>query len=245
MWSPWGWWRRRRYLKTPFPAEWAPIVAAKFPFVAVLEPEEAERFRTHLKLFIWEKYWFGAHGLEVTDEMRVVIAGVAARLSRNLSPDVYGRLTEIVIYPSHYKHPRSDAVVFGEARTWGTIVLSWDAVRHGIANPNDGHNTAAHELAHVLDISGGAFDGTPPLETQEDYEAWVQVFSRHYLALTKRPHRGVLRRYGATNEAEFFAVATETFFEKSEVLQRKAPDLYEQLRRYYRVDPAAVRRKRR
>lgn len=238
------WLRRRRLLKRRFPEEWEPILKERLSFSSTLEGEEAARFRIRLKLFVWEKHWIGAKDLVVTDEMQVIIAGAAARLARNLPLDVYDRLTEIVIYPSHYRHPQSNAIVFGEAHHWGTVVFSWDAVRCGIANPFDGHDTALHEFAHVLDVSDGAFDGTPVLSS-EDYQAWINVFSRHFLAMRKRPGKSVLRSYGATNEAEFFAVATETFFEKPEQLEKRAPDLYRELKKYYAVDPASALRKRR
>jgi Mlc titration factor MtfA (ptsG expression regulator) len=229
--------RRRKYLKRPFPSEWEPYVSRHLGFAARFSAEENERFRSRLKLFVWEKYWIGAGGLAVSDEMRVVISGVAARMGRNLPLDIYDRLTEIVIYPSHYKHPDKEHIILGEAHTWGTLVLSWDAVKNGLANPRDGHDTAAHELAHVLDISDGAFDGTPPIEDSGAFKAWVRVFSAQFLAFRKS-RKSVMRDYGKTNEAEFFAVATETFFEKPEKLLEKLPELYAELANYYRVDPA-------
>lgn len=235
--------RRRGYLKRPFPSEWEPWVEKHLRFSRGFSAEERERFLARLKVFVWEKYWIGAGGLEVTDEMRVAIAGAAARLSRNLPIGVYDRLTEVVIYPSHYKHPDKEHIILGEAQTWGTLVFSWDAVKSGLANPTDGHDTAVHELAHVLDISDGAFDGTPPIEDAEAFKAWVRVFSAQFLAF-RRSRKSVMRDYGKTNEAEFFAVATETFFEKPEKLREKLPELYEELAKYYRVDPAREKRAR-
>jgi Mlc titration factor MtfA (ptsG expression regulator) len=232
--------RRRRYKKRPFPAEWEAIVRDRLPFAARFTVEEHARFQAHLKLFVWEKHWIGANELEVTDEMRVTIAGAAARLSRNLDFGVYDRLTEIVIYPNHYKHPNKEHIVFGEAHTWGTVVLSWDAVTRGLSNPDDGHDTALHEFAHVLDIRDGSFDGTPPIDDDLTLRTWVRVFSSHYLAM-KKGKRRVLRSYGSTNEAEFFAVATEAFFEKPIQLKQKAPELYAELAKFYRVDPAVNR----
>ena len=231
--------RRKRLGRRPFPSEWEPIVARRFGFAARLGPEEAERFRLHLKVFALDKDWAGAAGLVVTEEMKVVISGAAARLSRNLDLNLYDDLRTIVIYPSHYKHPDSDAIVYGEAHRWGQVILSWDAVLSGLANATDGHNTALHEFAHVLDSSDGAFDGTPDLHQARDYHAWARVFSQRYFALRAAPNKNVLRPYGATNEAEFFAVATEAFFEKPAQLKLKAPDLYAELQRYYRVDPGA------
>jgi MtfA peptidase len=235
--------RRKRLARQPFPAHWEALVARRLPFAAKLSADERERFLLHLKVFALDKDWFGAAQLVITDEMKVAISGAAARLSRNLSLDLYDELRTIVIYPSHYKHAGSEGtVVYGEAHRWGQVVLSWDAVLAGLVNAGDGHDTALHEFAHVLDSSDGAFDGTPELHDRRDYHAWARVFSQRYFALKARPNTTVLRPYGATNESEFFAVATEAFFEKPRQLKQKAPDLYQELARYYRVDPSATAR---
>lgn len=233
--------QRKRLASRPFPPEWEPIIATRLPFAARFDAEEAALWRTHLKVFVWEKHWIGARGLEVTEAMKVIVAGQAARLTRRLPLDMYDRLTEIVIYPSHYKHPgREGAIIYGEAHHWGTVVLSWDAVEQGILHPSDGHDTALHEFAHVLDVADGWFDGTPQLHAGRDFHEWGRVLGRYFTELQDRPEHGIVRAYGATNEAEFFAVATEAFFERPKTLRRKAPTLYQELRRFYRVDPARL-----
>lgn len=235
------WMRRRRHAKRPFPEEWYAHLEL-VPFYAELEGELRDRFHTYLKSFVWEKHFIGAGGQEIDDEIRVVISAAAVRLVLHLGLNYYNRLTEIIVYPSHYKHPErgDDGVVFGEAHTWGTVVLSWDAVRHGLSNPRDGHDTATHEFAHVLDIEDGSFDGTPGLRGFGDYSPWAKVMSKNYLRLKakKARQRKTLRSYGATNEAEFFAVATETFFEKPDRMREKLPDLYDELKRFYGFDPS-------
>ena len=244
MFKWWRSWRRRRLARRPFPTSWTRLVNERLPFASQIANTERARFETHLKVFAWDKVWEGVAGLAITDEIKVVVSGSAARLSRNLHLDVYDAIESVVMYPSHYRHPEpddgtrsGDGVILGQVNASGAMVLSWDAVQHGIHNPYDGHDTALHELAHVLDLGDGVFDGTPPLGASGHYQTWTQVFSRHYLRLSKHPHRGVLRRYGATNEAEFFAVATEAFFEKPRQLKTKAPDLYEALARFYCLDP--------
>ena len=227
--------RRRSLAAQPFPPEGEELVTRRFPALA-----RDEAFRTQLKVFAHDKDWVGAGGLELTDEMKVVISGAAARLARNLELDVYDELRTIVVYPSHFQKAgdENDDVFLGQAFKWGQVVLSWDAVKHGLANPRDGHDTALHEFAHMLDAHGGVFDGTPELHDSADYSAWAQVFSHHFFKLRARPEQNVLRAYGATNEAEFFAVATETFFEKPRQLKKAAPDLYALLSKYYGLDPA-------
>jgi len=236
-------WRRRRLAKRPFPEAWRAHLERQVPYYGRLAPDQRERYETLVKTFVWEKHFFGAGGLEPTDEMRVVIAACAARLVLYLDLSYYDELTEIVIYPSAYRHPDSDAgeAVLGEAHTWGLVVLSWDSVLRGLANPHDGHDTAAHEFAHVLDIANGSFDGTPQLRRGEHYRPWATVLGEHYNGLQRRrrKERTVLRDYGATNEAEFFAVATESYFEKPVQMKRQTPQLYAEMQRFYGGDPAA------
>jgi MtfA peptidase len=235
-------WRRRRITRRPFPQPWIGHLEKQVPFFARIEGDDRKRFLDYVHIFVREKHFIAAGGFEMTDEARVVIAASAVRLVLHLGLSAYDRLTEIVVYPSHYHHPDNDeAVVFGEAHQWGVVVLSWDAVLHGLGNPRDGHDTAAHEFAHVLDRADGTYDGTPELRARGDYQPWAEVMSRHYQALRdrRRPERKVLRDYGAINEAEFFAVATESFFERPERMKAETPELYDELARFYGFDPAA------
>ncbi|MBW2736854.1 MAG: zinc-dependent peptidase, partial [Deltaproteobacteria bacterium] len=149
--------RRRKLAKRPFPEAWLAPLQEHVPFFAPLEGELRECFFRQLKFFVWEKTFIGAGGLEVTDEMRVVIAATAVRLTLHLDLDYYARLTEVIVYPSAYKHPDDDeSMILGEAQDWGTVVLAWDAVLAGLKNTEDGLDTATHEFAHVLDRGGGA-----------------------------------------------------------------------------------------
>lgn len=239
------WWRRRRALREPFPEAWREILRRRVPFVARLDAEERERFERKLIVFVRTKYFEGARGMEIDDEVRVVISAAAARLVMNLPDEHYARLVEIIVYRSHMKHEHDPHVaVLGRAIGPGTVVLSWEAVLHGLADDADGLDTATHELAHALDAADGAFDGTPDLATHAAYAPWTVVMSEAYEKL-RRQHRfesrAVLRDYGATNEAEFFAVATEAFFEKPVQMRKRHPELYEVLKGYYRNDPAAAR----
>ena len=120
------------------------------------------------------------------------------------------------------------------------VVLSWHDVVHGAACVRDGQNLVLHEFAHQLDQEDGSADGAPILEERSHYLAWARVLSEEYEDLqeaAEKRRKTVLDKYGATNPAEFFAVATECFFEKPRQLSRKHPELYEELKRYYRQDP--------
>jgi Mlc titration factor MtfA (ptsG expression regulator) len=238
--------RRRLAAREPFPSAWREILERRVPFYRVMDAETRLAFEHKLKIFVRTKSFEGARGFRIDDEVRVVIGATAARLVTNLPHEHYEDLVSIIVYPSHYKHPDghgagTGGIVFGEANDRGSVVLSWDAVVHGLANPKDGHDTATHEFAHVLDIEDGAMDGTPELPSEQAYAKWARVMTSAYAGLRRRKSRArpVLRDYGATNEAEFFAVATEAFFEKPSRMKQEQPALYAVLSDFYRCDPAA------
>lgn len=197
------------------------------------------KFEADLMVFEDEKSFVGAGGFDVTEEVRVVISAAAVRLVVSLDIAYFDRVREILIYPAAYRHPDFDGAVLGQVSDWHSVVLSWEDVLAGLANPFDGNDTATHEFAHVLDRESGAFNGTPTLRAREDYAPWGQVLSEHYLRIRSKNNtrRRVLRDYAKTNEAEFFAVATEVFFERPRVMERRAPELYAELRRFYGFDP--------
>jgi Mlc titration factor MtfA (ptsG expression regulator) len=233
--------RRRKLARRAMPEGWLTILNLQVPFYGRLTDEDRTRFLQYLKQFVWEKHFIGAGGMEITDEVRVVIGACAVRLILNLSLSYYDRLTEIIVYPYVYSHRDDNRAILGEAQDWGTVVLSWPAVLQGLADSRDGHDTALHEFAHVLDRATGEFNGTPKLKSSEDYRPWAQIMSRHYLRLRQgvTPESNSLRPYGAVNEAEFFAVATEAYFERPHQLKNYLPDLYAELQEFYGGDPAS------
>ncbi len=242
----WQRWRRRRLLATPFPARWRAIVDERLGYAAAFTDDARRRFLDHLRLFATEKHFEGV-GLELTDEMRVVIAGAAARLSMNVTFAVYDHLDTVLVYPSAYvarekRAGPSDHVVddapsarLGQASQRGIVVLAWDAVQRGLSRPHDGHDVALHEFAHVIDMEDGAADGAVFLDTDHDRRAFAAALSQSYEKLRARPRAHVVDAYGATNPAEFFACATEVFFERPALVRRKAPDLYAALESFYQT----------
>jgi Mlc titration factor MtfA (ptsG expression regulator) len=183
----------------------------------------------------------------MTDEIRVTIAAHAALLLLGGARGFFPGLVSILVYPSAYRGKvtqrlPSGIIEEGEqgrlGESWhdGVVVLSWDDTLRGAADTRDGHNVVLHEFAHQLDQEDGTADGTPYLGRRSLYAAWARVLGADFERLREGP--GVLDRYGATNPAEFFAVATETFFEKPHQLRAQNGELYEQLRAYYGVDPA-------
>jgi hypothetical protein len=255
-----GWLRRRRRARVrarPVPPEWRALQEKNVPYFARLTPADQAELLGHVQVFLHEKQFEGCGGLTVTEEMRVTIAGQACLLLLHQpDPGYFADARTILVYPHAYQAPGEqrlpDGTVvagpvtrLGEAWRRGEVVLAWDAAQGGAADPRDGHNLVLHEFAHKLDMEDGAIDGAPPLPQRARYLAWARALAPEFRALQARAERGgrgVLDPYGATNPAEFFAVATECFFEKSRQLQRKHPELYAQLAAYYRQDPAAPRR---
>ncbi len=134
-----------------------------------------------------------------------------------------------------------EEVRLGESWRTGAVVLAWDEILHGALDPMDGQNIVFHEFAHQLDQEDGVADGTPIIEKRSRYISWARVLSREFKVLQKKASHGmntVMDHYGATDPTEFFAVATETFFEKPSQLKLKHPALYEELKGYYQLDPA-------
>jgi hypothetical protein len=211
-----------------------------------------EQLRKDIRIFLDEKSFEGIGGLEITEEIKVTIAAEACILLLNRENRNYPGLYSILVYPGAYLtrqnipvggggYIEEETVRAGESWRHGSVILSWDQVKHGSVSSWEGHNLVLHEFAHQLDQEDGMADGTPILKKSSGYAAWAFIMSKGYERLRSKMEQNrnsVLDEYGATNEAEFFAVATEAFFGKSEELRRKEPDLYEELREFYNLDPA-------
>jgi MtfA peptidase len=228
------------------------VIQRNVPFFEALQTDERERLQNLIKVFIHEKHFEGCGGLQLTDEIKVTVAAQACLLLLNLEHDYYEELVSILIYPAGFTHlgisrdesgfvTEEEMPVSGLSFNRGVVVLSWPDTVGGAQNTQDGHNVVFHEFAHQLDQLSGAVNGAPLLENREQYRDWCQVLSREYRELQEDIHRrrpSIIREYGATAPAEFFAVVTEIFFEKPRQLREEHPQLYEEFRQYYRQDPA-------
>jgi Mlc titration factor MtfA (ptsG expression regulator) len=254
------WWRERqreKILAQAFPAAHIAVLERNVPHYRRLAPDTQQRLRNLVQVFIAEKHWEGCGGLTLTDEMQVTVAAQACLLVLELPHRLYENVESILVYPSTVMRPAQRAGVFmhtnamiasgpiallGEAHLGGPVILAWDRVLRDSAQPCDGHNLVYHEFAHKLDMLDGRADGTPPFASQEELQRWQAVCERAFLALRARSERGeatFIDAYGATAEAEFFAVVTEHFFENPLELREVEPELYEVFSAFYRQDPAA------
>jgi Mlc titration factor MtfA (ptsG expression regulator) len=239
--------RRKRLLAEPLKPEWKNIIGKTIPLYKHLPEELKARLAGLINVFLAEKRFEGCGGQEITDQVRVTIAAQACMLLLNRKTKYFSKLRTICVYPATYvaKQASGDGLTGRQSRlgeSWqnGPVVLAWNSVTGGANNIHDGRNVVFHEFSHQLDQADGAADGAPILENRSSYRTWANVLSAEYEALrgkARKRRKSVVRKYGATNPAEFFAVATEAFLEKPKQMKKKHPELYEEFKNYYKLDP--------
>ncbi|HEV7226644.1 MAG TPA: zinc-dependent peptidase [Pirellulales bacterium] len=238
--------RRQQLLAGAFPSEWLEILERNVRQYRLLSRAEQAKLRDRVRIFVAEKNWVGCAGLQVDDEMKVTVAAQACLLVLAIEHEYhYERIRSILVYPDTYVHPpnhrgwgHDEAAIAGEYWHRGPVVVSWTNTRERL---KDGGNLVFHEFAHHLDDIDGEMDGVPPLENGEQERRWEDVVGREYNRLARDSARGqatLLDEYGATDRAEFFAVATECFFERPVALRQRHAELYRVLQDFYRQDPA-------
>ena len=239
--------RRRKTRARAFPQPWLQILRS-IPVYRSLPPGLQRQLRDHIQVFIAEKDFVGCRDQEITDEVRVTIAAQACLLLLNRDTDYFPKLRTVLVYPEPFIIERLRAepsgvlqehrqALSGESWTHGQVVLSWEDVAIGAAVPDDGANVVIHEFAHQLDQEKGFANGAPGGRSR----TWPAIFAAEYARLQSDLAAGqptLLNPYGATSPAEFFAVASETFFEQPQRMGAEHPALYRELARLYRVDPA-------
>ena len=234
----------------PLPDHCQAILQHDFALYRKLPAESRAKLQGHINVFLDEKVFVGCNGMEITDRVKVLIAAQACLLILNKPTDYYPGFESILVYPDTFVvpvtqrggmvHSESVSVRTGESWHRGPIVLAWDQVLQGARDERDGHNVVMHEFAHKLDEENWSMDGLPVLAHPEQYAPWKQVLTEAYEQLHRAIERDkydVIDDYGATSPAEFFAVVTETFFEKPTELKHQHPELYAQFRAYYQLDP--------
>lgn len=257
-------WQRRRHLRLraqPFPATWRKLLHQSFPLYNHLPPPLQKRLQSLVQLMVAEVPVIGCSGLQVTDEMRVLVAAQACVLvlQRPIDGPPYPGLRQVLLYPgpfvvkAEHHHPggvvsQGHEVRLGESWQHGQVVLSWpDAqagakagVWSGMAVDPSAHNVVWHEFAHQLDQETGPANGAPALRPEQSQRTWAQVFQREYEDLCWLADAGaptLIDPYGATAPEEFFAVVTEAFFLQPHSLAKQHPALYQQLQLFYGLDP--------
>ena len=249
--------RRKRWLAEPEPSIWSDWLQQNVWQYKHLDEQQARRVHGFVCILSHEKEWASGGHLVVTDEMRVTIAGQAALLTLGFgNPYYFDRLRTIIIYPKPFQGrpestddlllgKQSESIIDFSARTgesWqgGPIILAWNIVLQEGRNPQRSRNLVAHEFAHHMDGLDGQTDGAPPIIDYEFEKRWYRVTGREYKQLLRFARSGkptLLDHYGAENQAEFFAVATECFFTRPHALSQEHADLYAVLTRLFGQDP--------
>jgi MtfA peptidase len=244
--------RAVRIKSKAFPAAWQKILTRRLPFVANMTLAQQEQLQSLIKVFIADKAFYGCAGQVIDDDIRVTVAGQACLLLLNQDRMPYPGLHSILMYPSTFVATRevanelglvstSHIAMLGESWSQGKVILAWDNVEQGVLNLQDGHNVVLHEFAHQLDHESGSTNGAPLLSTRGAYKSWAHVFGEEFEDLQDDVVHGkqsLMDHYGATNPAEFFAVATETFFERPKEMAEHHQALFQQLKEYYKLDPS-------
>jgi len=250
-WLLWPRYKLSRAIEEPFPNDWRKVLMHNLPVYRRLPTDLQLQLKKRIKQFIHEKDFIGCAGFEINDEVRVTIAASACLLLLNRDTDVYAGLHYILVYPDAFLVEREamdpaglqtmkKTGVLGESWSNGKVILSWQDVLKGNSNFNDGANVTLHEFAHQLDHESGSTNGSPFLGDADRYERWAAVFTDEFKRLQQAAYQGdetLLDHYGATEPAEFFAVVTETFFEKPMQMAQQHASLFNELKEYYRVDP--------
>ncbi len=245
--------RRRRWLRAqPFPKNWRQMIERNIAFFHRLSARDQAELLGHVQVFLAEKRFEGCGGLELTDEIVVTIAAQACLLLLHRKTDYFPALLTILVYPSTYlveEKRHVEGPVWEEGtmhrqgetgRRMGSMVLAWDAAKAGAMDSSDGKNVVLHEFAHQLDYENGAVDGAPAFASREQQLSWGEVMRTEFASLRSAEDIGIptlFDTYGASNPAEFFAVATEAFFERPRALRSRHPKLYAELQCYFHQNP--------
>ena len=239
-------WLRRAQAPEIDPAVWQATIA-KLPFLAGLAVDAEKRLKSLTEQFLAEKEFSAAGGLTLSDEICVSIAVQGCLPVLELGLSAYRGWVGIVVYPDEFVVPRHvqddsgvvheyDDVLAGEAWQGGPVIISWGDVQMA----GTGYNVVIHEFAHKLDMLNGDADGMPALHSGIDEALWAETFLAAYDDFCARVDRGEeteIDPYASDDPAEFFAVLSESFFERPDVVDRNYPAIYALLQRYYRQDP--------
>lgn len=237
-----------KYATSPFPKKYEAVLQ-NIPLYQKLDAEEQEKIKHSILIFVNTKEFIGV-ALEITDEMRVVVAFHACVLLLHLEvSQCYENLSTIVIYPNTViaqqvnnnggVYTKGEFLLEGQSAS-GVVVLSWSDVKKDAYHLHR-DNVTIHEFAHEIDFLDGEADGTPPLPSSK-YHEWAQVLSQHFNRLQEVSLKNrdwgdykLIGSYAATNEAEFFAVLTERYMETPQKLKKHFPDLYRELEDFYKL----------
>lgn len=252
-----GWFkrsRRKKIHKQPWPESWSLHLNRNVRLTWEMTPAELQEIQRRIKIFVAETRFEGCDGLQVTEEMQVTVAAQACLMLLGVENFYFDNVKTVLMFPAAFDRKTNDGVShgsqtrLGEAWQGGPIILSWRDTLKGGRNEDDGRNLVIHEFAHALDGLDGEMGGQIIFEDKQFMAQWRTTIDREFAELVQAKEsqkRTLLDHYGATNRAEFFAVACETFFEKPREFRAEHPELFDLLTTYFGVDPHSWQRQRR
>jgi len=230
------------------PAHWGNLVRDLFPASRRLSSTEFDRLLRIVQIFLRDTRFEGAGGFVVTEPVRLSVASQACYLVLGKETNPFPSTRRIIVYPETFvpRRPASnldfdlvdmdEGPTLGESWDHGTVILSWPSVTAGAKNPDDGWNVVFHEFAHQLDQGDGESGGMPadvPVALRAEWQALVAERLEELRADLDDGVEPYLDDYAATNEAEFFAVAVEAYFEVPTALAEVDPELFELFLAYF------------
>ena len=240
---------RQELLEAGFTDAWREVLTANMAHWTYLDDDERERLGARAVALAAALRWEAARGFELSDEITMLIAAEASLIALERPEDSFSEVRTVVVHPSTMvmggQHSQVSGVVsddpmpiIGQANPFGPVLIAWDAAQFAARHPEEGNNVVFHEFAHKLDMLTGAANGTPPMDDAAQEQRWVAACGDAYERVVEGRSKA-LRAYAGVNPAEFFAVATEVFFDTPQLLTHHEPALYAELAGWYRQDPAA------
>ncbi len=245
-------WQYKKFKSMPFPNSFEEILQNIHQY-KILSPLHKEKLQLLILIFMDNKEFVGAK-MTINDEIKVIIAFYACLMRLGFDLGDKDDVSTIIVYPKHFivnetyssggiQHTEK-SVLEGQSAN-GTVVISWQDIKYDIAQQHE-DNVIIHEFAHELDFEDGFADGTPVLE-DSNYRRWSEIFSKAYDTLHEEIDKGkssdkiaLLGTYALKNEAEFFAVCSERFFESPKAFKAYFPNIYQELKHFYRLDTAVL-----
>jgi len=213
-----------------------------------LDDDQRGRLQAWVAVFLAEKRFEGCGGMQVTDEVRVAIAGQAGLVALGFDEEYFAGLHSVLIYPGDYVVPRSHPLGGGGTLEWreqrlgetwsgGSMVLSWPRVLEGGRMRDGPRSVVIHECAHLLDLADGEIDGVPPVNERAAWIVDIRTCRERFEAALDEGRATAFDEYAAVSDAEFFAVASECFFQDPHRLVRHDDTLYRLLSVAWCQDP--------
>lgn len=242
--------RQRNKLATSvFPEQWRKLLEQRWRLYSLLPAQLQWQVQQHVQVMMANTEFYGCNGLEVTEEMRLLVLAQASLLYSNVVQDPLSDFPHVLLYPDAFINdtPRANElgvvsndrhVLLGESWQQGKVILAWADIEKNLQQL-DGHNLVIHEYAHQVDGYDGAMNGSPPLAGRIAFESWPNVMQAAYDDVCRRVNAGdeSYEPYATTNPAEFFAVTCEYFFTLPHFLAERYPEVYHLLTELYRLDP--------